>query len=150
MRGSPSSTDSDQGTAGAGWGVVIRRAPPTTGGLRRSGRAEETAGASGPHSMLRGSGGASPPPAPTSRMLVLASCAGLNGPWLPRLRGRGVGSCCEAPLEGRWLGRRNCAGGRVGTSEYAENVSIATPRRGAGGERATSQLHHWGAAHHRG
>jgi hypothetical protein len=33
--------------------------------------------------MLRGSGGASPPPAPTSQMLVLAPCAGLNGPWLP-------------------------------------------------------------------
>jgi hypothetical protein len=28
--------------------------------------------------MLRGSGGASPPPAPTSRMLVLASYAGLQ------------------------------------------------------------------------
>src|ERR687897_2606939 len=75
MRGSPSSTDPAGVVEGAGWGVVIRRAPPTTGGLRRSGHAEETAGASGPHSMLRGSGGASPPPAPTSQNLVLAPCA---------------------------------------------------------------------------
>src|SRR4029450_6457623 len=60
--------------------------------------------------------------------LDLASYAGLNGPWLPRLR-FGDRSCCDAPLEGRWPGRRNCASGRVGTSEYAENVSIATPRR---------------------
>ena len=42
-----------------------------------------------------GSGGASPPPAPTSRMLVLASCAGLNGSWLPRLRG-GRWFMCDA------------------------------------------------------
>src|SRR5688572_6692737 len=52
MRGSPSNTDPDGEVEGAAWGVVIRRAPPTTGGLRRSGHAEETAGASGPHSML--------------------------------------------------------------------------------------------------
>jgi hypothetical protein len=38
---------------------------PTAGRLRPSAHAEQTAGASGPHSMLWGFGGAPPPPAPT-------------------------------------------------------------------------------------
>ena len=61
-----------------------------------------------------------------------------------------MGVACDGPLEGRWAGRRNCARGRVGTSEYAGNVSIATPLGGFGGERATSQLHHGSSAHHLG
>src|SRR5215212_7138627 len=80
-RGSPSNTDPAGVVEGAGWGVVIRRAPPPTGGLRRSGHAEETAGASGPHSMLWVPGARHRPRPRLFKNLVLAPCAGLNGGW---------------------------------------------------------------------
>src|SRR4030095_11213792 len=54
------------------------RLGPTAGRLLLSGQAEETGGASGPHSMLWGFGGASPPPAPTLQNLDLAPCAVLD------------------------------------------------------------------------
>jgi hypothetical protein len=70
-----------------------------------------------------GAGGASPPPAPTSSDLALASyasphlvmapsaCELLSTDWEYELQVRATPS-----LEGHWEGHRNCAGGRVRTS----------------------------------